>query len=54
MLQGQGGEPLTVPPLTAFEDDNEATGAGGKGSAARSDPDAASIVELPRNLRLWN
>jgi photosystem II stability/assembly factor-like uncharacterized protein len=54
MLHGQGAEPLTIPPLTAFEDDDDAAGVGGSASAARSDPDAAGSRELPRNLRLWN
>jgi photosystem II stability/assembly factor-like uncharacterized protein len=54
MLQAQGAEPLTVPPLTAFEDDDDVAGVGGSASAARSDPDAAGTRELPRNLRLWN
>jgi hypothetical protein len=53
LLQGQGAEPLTVPPLTALEDD-DAGGVGGSGAAARSDPDAAGARELPRKLRLWN
>jgi hypothetical protein len=54
MLQGQGGRPLTVPPLTAFDDHDDVTGSGGGASAVRSDPDAVGARELPRNLRLWN
>jgi hypothetical protein len=54
MLHGEGAGPLSIPPLTAIEDDDDAAGAGGTASAARSDPDAASSRELPRNLRLWN
>lgn len=54
LLHDQGGEPLVVPPLTAFEDDDDASGVGGTASAARSDPDAMGTRELPRNLRLWN
>jgi photosystem II stability/assembly factor-like uncharacterized protein len=54
MLQRQGGQPLTVPPLTAFDDDDHVTGSGGSAAAARSDPDAVGASELPRNLRLWN
>jgi hypothetical protein len=54
MLQRQGIEPLTVPPLVAFDDADDATGAGGSASGARADPDAGMAQELPRNLRLWN
>jgi hypothetical protein len=54
LLHDQGAEPLNVPPLTAFEDDDDASGVGGSASAARADPDAMGTRELPRNLRLWN
>ena len=54
LLHDQGAEPLNVPPLTAFEDDDDESGVGGTASAARADPDAMGTRELPRNLRLWN
>jgi photosystem II stability/assembly factor-like uncharacterized protein len=52
-LQSKGGHPLTVPPPTAFDDDDE-RGAGGVSAGGRLDPDARLGVELPKNLRLWN
>jgi photosystem II stability/assembly factor-like uncharacterized protein len=52
-LDGSGGHPLTVPPLTAFEDDDEPGHGGGTLVGARHDADAGE-VELPRHLRLWN
>jgi hypothetical protein len=52
-LQSKGGEALTVPAPTAFDDDDQ-PGAGGVRSAERADPDARMGVELPKNLRLWN
>jgi hypothetical protein len=51
-LQGKGGHGLTVPPPTAFDDDER--GAGGTSAGGRLDPDARLGIELPRNLRLWN
>ena len=53
-LSGAGLHALTVPPLTALEDD-EGTAHGSGGSAGgRLDPDARGEVELPKNLRLRN
>jgi photosystem II stability/assembly factor-like uncharacterized protein len=52
-LHGKGAQNLTVPPPTAFDDD-DAPGSGGGNASGRVDPDAAHGVELPRNLRLWN
>jgi|KBSSwiStaDraftv2_1062776.scaffolds.fasta_scaffold00165_36 photosystem II stability/assembly factor-like uncharacterized protein len=52
-LQSKGGRALTVPPPTAFDDD-DAHGAGGTSAGGRLDPDARLGIELPRNLRLWN
>jgi photosystem II stability/assembly factor-like uncharacterized protein len=51
-LQGKGGHALTVPPPTAFDDDEH--GAGGLSAGGRLDPDARLGTDLPRNLRLWN
>jgi photosystem II stability/assembly factor-like uncharacterized protein len=51
-LQGKGGHALTVPPPTAFDDDEH--GSGGVSAGGRLDPDARLGIELPRNLRLWN
>jgi hypothetical protein len=53
-LQTQGGHALSVPPPTAFEDDDEPGAGGGVRAGGRSDPDARMGVELPKNLRLWN
>jgi photosystem II stability/assembly factor-like uncharacterized protein len=52
-LRAKGAQSLTVPPLTAFDDDDAPGASGGKASG-RFDPDAAHGIELPRNLRLWN
>jgi photosystem II stability/assembly factor-like uncharacterized protein len=52
-LSGKGAKELTVPPPTAF-DDEEPTGHGGGVAAEREDADAVHEVELPKNLRLWN
>jgi hypothetical protein len=52
-LQGKGGHALSVPPATAFDDDDE-HGAGGMRAAGGLDPDARLGPELPKNLRLWN
>jgi photosystem II stability/assembly factor-like uncharacterized protein len=52
-LRGRGSQTLTVPPLTAFDDD-DLPGSGVGGVPGRSDPDAAHGIELPHNLRLWN
>ena len=53
-LESKGGHTLSVPPLTAFDDDDaEGHGAGGRPSE-RMDPDARVGEQLPRNLRLWN
>jgi photosystem II stability/assembly factor-like uncharacterized protein len=51
-LRSKGAQGLTVPPPTAFDDD-DARGVSGK-AAGRLDPDAVHGIELPRNLRLWN
>jgi len=51
-LRRQGTKALTVPALTAFDDDEP--GSGGARSADRFDPDASRAVALPTNLRLWN
>jgi photosystem II stability/assembly factor-like uncharacterized protein len=51
-LHGKGAPILSVPPLTAFDEDEP--GHGGGTVRGRLDPDAASGIELPRNLRLWN
>ncbi|MBS0419813.1 MAG: sialidase [Proteobacteria bacterium] len=53
-LQGKGGKALSVPPPTAFEDDDHEGGAGGVRVGGRNDPDARMGIELPKNLRLWN
>jgi photosystem II stability/assembly factor-like uncharacterized protein len=52
-LQSKGGRALTVPPPTAFNDDDE-RGAGGVSAGGRNDPDARMGIELPKHLRLWN
>ena len=52
-LSGKGAKELTVPPPTAFDDD-EPTGHGGGVAAGREDTDAMHDVQLPKNLRLWN
>jgi photosystem II stability/assembly factor-like uncharacterized protein len=51
-LRGKGGQPLAVPPATAF-DDEDSTHGGGAVAAGR-DRDAGRAAELPKNLRLWN
>ncbi len=53
-LHDSGAEPLAVPALTAFDDENDRPSSGGPLSSARADPDAARAVALPKNLRLWN
>jgi photosystem II stability/assembly factor-like uncharacterized protein len=54
-LRESGAEPLAVPPLTAFDDDDERPSSGGPlTSGGRGDPDAAHTVDLPKHLRLWN
>jgi hypothetical protein len=52
-LRGKGAQSLTVPPLTAFDDD-DAPGSSGGRPGGRSDPDAVHGIELPKDLRLWN
>ena len=52
-LRGKGAQSLTVPPPTAFDDD-DARGVSGSKAEGRFDPDAMHGIELPRNLRLWN
>jgi photosystem II stability/assembly factor-like uncharacterized protein len=51
-LKSKGAQPLTVPPLAAF-DDEDARGGGGR-AGGRFDPDAAGEIQLPVNLELWN
>ncbi|HUA88982.1 MAG TPA: hypothetical protein VL994_06080, partial [Steroidobacteraceae bacterium] len=54
VLKSHGGQTLTVPPPTAFADDEDAPHGGGRGSAAGFDPDSAVSLELPADLRLWH
>jgi photosystem II stability/assembly factor-like uncharacterized protein len=51
-LSGKGAHGLSVPAVTAFDDD--APGRGGRVADGRLDPDATRQVQLPKNLRLWN
>ena len=53
VLTSKGAHPLTVPTITAFDDEDRPGEAGGTVSG-RLDPDARLGGELPRNLRLWN
>jgi photosystem II stability/assembly factor-like uncharacterized protein len=54
-LHESGAQPLALPPLTAFDDeDDRPSGGGPLTSGGRGDPDAAHGVALPQNLRLWN
>jgi photosystem II stability/assembly factor-like uncharacterized protein len=54
-LHGAGAQPLNVPALTAFDDED---GPSGGGSATRNgdrdDVDLSRGIEVPKNLRLWN
>jgi photosystem II stability/assembly factor-like uncharacterized protein len=52
-LESKGGHALSVPPPTAFEDDDHEGGAGGVRVGRDNDPDARLGIELPKNLRLW-
>jgi hypothetical protein len=55
VLHESGTRPLAVPPLTASDDEDDgAAGGGPLASGGRADPDSAQVVNLPRNLRLWN
>jgi hypothetical protein len=54
LLKTKGGQTLTVPPPTAFNDDEDGPQGGGRGAAAGYDPDAAGSLELPANLQLWH
>ena len=53
-LSGAGLHALTVPPLTALEDDEGTAHGSGGPAAGHFDPDASREVELPKNLRLRN
>jgi photosystem II stability/assembly factor-like uncharacterized protein len=53
-LHESGARPLAVPPLTASDDEDDRPASGGPLASGRGDPDAARVVNLPRNLRLWN
>ena len=50
-LRGQGTQLLAVPPLAVLDDD-QAVGAS-RATGARRDPDAAEMLTLPADLRLW-
>ena len=52
-LQSKGGRALSVPPPTAFEDDEHEGGAGGVRAGGPGDPDAQMGIQLPKDLRLW-
>jgi hypothetical protein len=52
-LEGKGGHALSVPPPTAFDDDDEPGHAGGALAGGTRDADAGEPV-LPAHLRLWN
>ena len=54
LLRRKGAQSLSVPLLTASDDDDATGSGGGVATGARFDPDAARGVELPRDLRLWN
>ena len=49
-----GGHGLSVPPPTAFDDDDREGGAGGVRQGRDNDADARMGIELPKNLRLWH
>jgi len=49
-----GGHALSVPPPTAFDDDDREGGAGGVRQGRDNDADARMGIELPKNLRLWH
>jgi hypothetical protein len=54
-LHDSGAQPLAVPPLTAFDDEDDRPSSGGPlANGGYGDPDSAHVVALPRNLRLWN
>ena len=53
-LESKGGHALSVPPPTAFEDDDREGGAGGVRQGRDNDADARMGIELPKNLRLWH
>lgn len=54
-LHEAGAQPLSLPDLTAFDDEDARPSSGGAiTSGERGDADASRGVELPRNLRLWN
>jgi len=49
-----GEHPLSVPPPTAFEDDDHEGGAGGVHAGGPNDPDAQMGIQVPKGLRLWH
>jgi photosystem II stability/assembly factor-like uncharacterized protein len=53
-LEKDGVKPLAMPPITAFEDDQDAQHGSGGAPAARFDADEAGALAVPKNLRLWN
>jgi photosystem II stability/assembly factor-like uncharacterized protein len=53
-LESKGGHALSVPPPTAFEDNDQEGGAGGVRVGKESDADGRMGIELPKNLRLWH
>jgi hypothetical protein len=52
-LRNMGLPGLSVPPPTAFDDEEDSGSSGGR-PGGRSDPDAAFGIELPKIQRLWN
>jgi hypothetical protein len=52
LLKTKGGQTLSVPPPTAFDDDEDGPHGGGR-AAAGFDPDAAASLGLPADFRLW-
>jgi photosystem II stability/assembly factor-like uncharacterized protein len=51
-LKAKGRSELTVPPPAAFEDEDGPRGGGRPASAL--DPDAAGVLAVPADLKLWN
>jgi len=53
-LKAKGAAPLSVPAPTAFDNEDEVRGGGGRAAGARLDPDAAGEIRLPADFRLFN